>query len=170
MKQQIVISGTGGQGVLFVTRVIAEAALREGHPVLTSETHGMAMRGGTVISHVKIGDFRSPLIRTRQADVGLFLARENLPAHSVYLRPDGRAFVNAPGAGEGNAVDAAAIANALGNIVILNLVLLGFAARSGRLFCGADVLRSVVKGISSSRQRELNLKAFDEGLRHEGGR
>jgi len=156
--------------VLFVTRVIAEAALREGHPVLTSETHGMAMRGGTVISHVKIGDFRSPLIRTRQADVGLFLAAENLAVHGLYLRPDGRAFVNAPGAGGGDVLDAAAVANALGNIVILNLVLLGFAARSGRLFCGADVLRSVVEGISSPRQRELNLKAFDEGLRHEGGR
>ncbi|MDX9822298.1 MAG: 2-oxoacid:acceptor oxidoreductase family protein, partial [Syntrophales bacterium] len=98
MKQQIVISGTGGQGVLFVTRVIAEAALREGYPVLTSETHGMAMRGGTVISHVKIGDFRSPLIRTRQADVGLFLAAENLAVHGRYLRPEGRACVNAPGA------------------------------------------------------------------------
>jgi indolepyruvate ferredoxin oxidoreductase beta subunit len=128
------------------------------------------MRGGTVISHVKIGDFRSPLIRTRQADVGLFLAAENLAVHGLYLRPEGRAFVNAPGAGGGDVLDAAAVANALGNIVILNLVLLGFAARSGRLFCGADVLRSVVEGISSSRQRELNLKAFDEGLRQEGGR
>jgi indolepyruvate ferredoxin oxidoreductase beta subunit len=166
MKQQIVISGTGGQGVLFVTRVIAEAALREGHPVLTSETHGMAMRGGTVISHVKIGDFRSPLIRTGQADIGLFLARENLPVHGVYLRREGRAFVNAPGAQDGNALDAAAIANALGNIVILNLVLLGFAARSGRFFCGPDVLRSVVESISPPRQRDLNLKAFEEGLRH----
>jgi len=166
MRQQIVISGTGGQGVLFVTRVVAEAALRDGHPVLTSETHGMAMRGGTVISHVKIGDFRSPLIRRGQADIGLFLAGENLPVHGVYLKPEGRAFVNALGAGDGDALDAAAVAGALGNIVVLNLVLLGFAARSGSLFCGADVLRSVVEGISPARQRELNLKAFDEGLRH----
>ncbi len=166
MRQQIVISGTGGQGVLFVTRVVAEAALRDGHPVLTSETHGMAMRGGTVISHVKIGDFRSPLIRRGQADIGLFLAGENLPVHGAYLKPEGRAFVNAPGAGDGDALDAAAVAGALGNIVVLNLVLLGFAARSGSLFCGAHVLRSVVEGISPARQRELNLEAFDEGLRH----
>ncbi len=46
--------------------------MMEGHDVLTSETHGMAMRGGTVISHVKVGPFQSPLIRYGQADVGTF--------------------------------------------------------------------------------------------------
>ena len=168
MKQQIVVSGTGGQGVLFVTRVIAEAALREGHPVLTSETHGMAMRGGTVISHVKVGDFRSPLIRSGQADIGLFLAKENLAVHGVYLRPGGCAFVNAPGEGDRCSIDAAAAANALGGIVILNLVLLGFAARSGRLFCGPEVLRAVVEAVSPPRHRDLNLKAFDESFRRGG--
>jgi indolepyruvate ferredoxin oxidoreductase beta subunit len=45
VRQQIVISGLGGQGVLFLTRVLAEAALRKGLDVLTSEIHGMAMRG-----------------------------------------------------------------------------------------------------------------------------
>ncbi|MCX5883025.1 MAG: 2-oxoacid:acceptor oxidoreductase family protein, partial [Deltaproteobacteria bacterium] len=51
IKQQIIISGVGGQGVLFVTRLLAEAAMMKGYPVLTSETHGMAQRGGTVVSH-----------------------------------------------------------------------------------------------------------------------
>ena len=63
-KQQIVISGVGGQGVLFVTRLLAEAAIARGLPVLTSETHGMAQRGGSVVSHLKVGDFSSPLIRS----------------------------------------------------------------------------------------------------------
>ena len=67
--QQKVISGVGGQGVLFDTRLMAEAAIRKGLPVLTSETHGMAQRGGTVISHLKVGAYTSPLIRTGQADV-----------------------------------------------------------------------------------------------------
>ncbi|MDH3344895.1 MAG: 2-oxoacid:acceptor oxidoreductase family protein, partial [Desulfobacteraceae bacterium] len=48
MRQQIVISGVGGQGVLFVTRLLAEAAIMKGFSVFTSETHGMAQRGGTV--------------------------------------------------------------------------------------------------------------------------
>ena len=45
LKQQIIISGVGGQGVLFVTRLLAEAAIQKGMPVVTSETHGMAQRG-----------------------------------------------------------------------------------------------------------------------------
>ena len=46
LEQQIIISGVGGQGVLFITRLLAEAAIQKGHSVLTAETHGMAQRGG----------------------------------------------------------------------------------------------------------------------------
>jgi len=63
IRQQILISGVGGQGVLFVTGLLAEAAINKGLPVFTSETHGMAQRGGTVMSHFKVGDFSSPLIQ-----------------------------------------------------------------------------------------------------------
>jgi indolepyruvate ferredoxin oxidoreductase beta subunit len=52
IMQQIIISGVGGQGVLFVTRLLAEAAIKKGLAVFTSETHGMAQRGGTVLSHL----------------------------------------------------------------------------------------------------------------------
>jgi len=82
MRQQLVISGLGGQGVLFLTRVIAESALRRGVAVLTAETHGMAQRGGSVLSTIKVGGFRSPLIARGTADVGLIAyetaAREGL--------------------------------------------------------------------------------------------
>ena len=95
MKQQIVVSGIGGQGVLFVTRILAEAAIEKGMEVLTSETHGMAMRGGTVISHVKVGPFTSPLIRAGQADIGLFLHAGNLEVHRGFLKPGGLIYMNA---------------------------------------------------------------------------
>lgn len=52
--QQIIVSGLGGQGVLFVSRLLAETALDMGYSALLSETHGMAQRGGNVISHLKI--------------------------------------------------------------------------------------------------------------------
>ena len=94
-RQQIVISGVGGQGVLFVTRLLAEAAIGCGLPVLTSETHGMAQRGGTVISHFKVGEFYSPLIRSGQADGLIALKSENLATHAVFLKPGGWAVVNA---------------------------------------------------------------------------
>ena len=84
-QQQIVISGVGGQGVLFVTRLLAEAAILRGHAVFTTETHGMAQRGGTVLSHLKIGDFASPMIRPGQADGMLVLKDENRALHGFYL-------------------------------------------------------------------------------------
>ena len=72
MKQQIIVSGLGGQGALTITRMLAEAAAALGSEVLTSETHGMAQRGGSVISMVKVGPFRGPLIPAGRGGVGLF--------------------------------------------------------------------------------------------------
>jgi len=89
IRQQILISGIGGQGVLFVTRLLAEAAIARGLPVFTCETHGMAQRGGTVVSHLKVGEFYSPLIRAGQADGMLVLKSENLAQHGVFLKPSG---------------------------------------------------------------------------------
>ena len=66
-NQQLIISGVGGQGVLFITRLLAEAAIAGGLPVLSSETHGMAQRGGIVVSHLKVGGFAGPRRRARAA-------------------------------------------------------------------------------------------------------
>lgn len=94
MNHQIVISGLGGQGVLFVTRVLAQACMDDDKRVLTSETHGMAQRGGTVISHLKVGTFNSPLIRPGNADLLLTLKQENYLQHRGFLKLDGKALVN----------------------------------------------------------------------------
>ena len=163
MKQQIVVSGIGGQGVLFVTRILAEAAIEKGLEVLTSETHGMAMRGGTVISHVKVGPFTSPLIRTGQADIGLFLHAGNLEVHRGFLKPGGVIYMNAAGGGEIAAIDATRIAREHGALVIANLVLLGFAVHAGGLFCDAATIEAVLKRISSPKQLDLNLAGFRLG-------
>ncbi len=164
MRQQIIISGTGGQGVLFITRVLAESAMMEGHDVLTSETHGMAMRGGTVISHVKVGHFESPLIRNGQADVGLFLNAANLAIHGNLMKPSGLSFVNTGQSGGHHSLDATAVARKLGAVVTLNLVMLGFAVRKKSLFCGEDIVREAIRRISNPKQIELNLKGFEAGI------
>ncbi|MBN1662236.1 MAG: 2-oxoacid:acceptor oxidoreductase family protein [Deltaproteobacteria bacterium] len=169
MKQQIIVSGVGGQGVVFATRLLAEAAMEAGLNVLTSEDHGMAMRGGTVVSHVKVGAFRSPLIRRGQADVGLFLNRENLSVHRGLMKGAGRIFVNTDLPGEYLHCDATGLAKDAGAVVAANLVLLGYAVRTGGLFCTAKQAENVIMRISSPRQLELNLKAFRRGTgdRHE---
>jgi indolepyruvate ferredoxin oxidoreductase beta subunit len=160
MKQQIIVSGIGGQGVLFATKILAEAAIEMGMEVLTSETHGMAMRGGTVISHVKVGPFKSPLIRMGQADVGLFLNAGNLEVHRAFLKPDGLIYINRGKEGDGEAIDATRLACEQGAPVIANLVLLGFAVRKGGLFCDEKVVEAVLRRISPEKQLEQNLAGF----------
>jgi indolepyruvate ferredoxin oxidoreductase beta subunit len=158
VKQQILISGVGGQGVLFVTRLLAEAAIGKGLPVYTSETHGMAQRGGTVVSHFKTGDFASPLIRPGRADGLIVLKAENLAQHGAFLKAGGWAVVNAengaalPGPVRPFRIDADALAQKSGQVKSLNLILLGFALAvaetalppDGRLFCGWAEIDSVV--------------------------
>ncbi len=153
-RQQIVVGGVGGQGVLFVTRLLADAAIRRGAGVLTSETHGMAQRGGVVVSHLKVGDFASPLVRAGRADGLIALSAEILPLHRPFLAPGGWMVVNAPtgspaGKGAGvHAVDATRLAGEAGTPQSVNLVLLGFAlvrrAESGEglLFCSHAEVRA----------------------------
>jgi indolepyruvate ferredoxin oxidoreductase, beta subunit len=165
MKQQIIISGIGGQGVLFLTRFFAEAAMAMGLEVLTSEVHGMAMRGGTVISHVKVGGFKSPLIRTGQADVGLFLEAGNLAVHLPFMKENAAIFVSSSDRSVYPSIDALNIARGQGlDPASANLILLGFALKNQSFFCTADIARSVIRDISKKAQAGPNIEAFESGF------
>lgn len=164
MKQQIIVSGIGGQGVLFLTKVIAQVAVNRNIPVLTSETHGMAQRGGTVLSTIKIGDFTSPLIRTGQANLGLLLWEENLPVHQSLLQEKGTWIINSAHNSDGINIDAAKIARDLGNAVLLNLVLLGAAIKQGALIFNAEECETAIKQLAPEKFIEQNLTAFHKGL------
>ncbi len=173
-KYQIVLSGVGGQGILFITRLLAETAVSRGHRILTAETHGMAQRGGVVVSHLKIGDFLSPLVKPGMADILILLKQDNLPMHSPYLKPGGTIIVNAPAAIEGGGtywMDADAAAREIGQHRAANLILTGFAVsaltrNSRTLFCSADDIRTVLKQKLSGRDKLLaaSLSAFDYGV------
>jgi len=173
--QQIVISGVGGQGVLFVTRLLAEAAIRKGLPVLTSETHGMAQRGGTVISHLKVGPFASPLIRTGHADVLLALKAEGAAQHGHYLCREGWALVNDsrpvadPAADRWQRLDADDLAQAIGNPRAVNLVVLGGALGEQAplpLFCTFNDIQAVLEERLAAKASllEMSHKALEAGL------
>jgi len=164
MKQQIIISGLGGQGVLFVTRILAQAGMEMGLDVLTSETHGMAMRGGTVLAHVKVGGFKSPLIRKGSADMGLYLVRSNIPIHGDFVKKDGYRVVNTDQSGEYLFVDATNQAREMGSLLLTNLILLGYAVANKTLFCDADAMRKAIAKVSNDKNRELNLAGFERGL------
>jgi len=179
IQQQLIISGVGGQGVLFVTRLLAEAAIKKGLPVFTSETHGMAQRGGTVLSHFKVGDFSSPLIRPRQADGLLLLKAENLAAHRNFLKSGGWAVSNAgPENSRQNEIpvqdiDADSLAQEIGNPKAINLIVLGFALakagkikpQQGKLFCTMADIKAVLKNRFGKNKKmlEASLKALEAG-------
>jgi indolepyruvate ferredoxin oxidoreductase, beta subunit len=90
----VLIVGIGGQGVILASNVLGEACIAEGVTVRCSETHGMAQRGGSVESHVRIGGRFSPLIPPGTAD--LILAFELLEAlrYRHYLREGGTILAN----------------------------------------------------------------------------
>jgi indolepyruvate ferredoxin oxidoreductase beta subunit len=67
--KNLVIVGVGGQGIILVSRIVGEAALKSGLNVMVSEMHGLAQRGGKVISTIRIGDAHSPLIGKGEADM-----------------------------------------------------------------------------------------------------
>ncbi|MEW6116112.1 MAG: indolepyruvate oxidoreductase subunit beta [Nitrospirota bacterium] len=168
MRQQILLSGVGGQGILFITRLLAEAAIYKGFPVLTSETHGMAQRGGTVLSHLKVGPFTSPLIRPGQADGLILLKAENLARHRFFLKPGGWIVVNAPSRPEGAEdiywIDADTLAEQTGNHQSVNLIVLGCALSrveqqskgQHSLFYSLNDVTAVLRQRLAQRERLLN--------------
>ena len=170
-RRQILISGVGGQGVLFVTRLLAQAAMAKNLPVLTAETHGMAQRGGTVVSHLKVGDFSSPLIRPGKADGLVALKPEIKEAYFPYLRDKGWTVVSRPetdtaenASPDSFVLNAQALADKIRQPKSVNLVVLGFAAASGRLFCGIeDLKQAVCDRFSKPEIRQAALAALMAG-------
>jgi indolepyruvate ferredoxin oxidoreductase beta subunit len=181
VRTQILVSGVGGQGVLFVARLLADAAIAKGAGVLTSETHGMAQRGGVVVSHLKVGGFPSPLIRAGHADGLVVLKEENLSVHHRFLRPGGWVVVNSRHAPRDefpfavHPVDADGIAADAGNPQGANLVLLGFtlgrlaaAGDGGRIFCTVEDIRDSISRRFGGKGALLapSLAALDLGMSH----
>ncbi len=138
---RILLSGVGGQGILFITRILAEMALAKGWSVTGAETHGMAQRGGSVVSHLKIGDGEAaPLIRKGTADLLLGFEENEGVRWMGHLRRGGRLLVNGGGGKfqlpalrryiKGNhltlkALPASRLAQEMGHPLGVNLILLG---------------------------------------------
>ena len=178
MKKQsynILYCGIGGQGVLTASEVCGWAAVFEGYHVKKSETHGMAQRGGTVISHLKIGPFTSPMIRPAQADGLLALNEDNYLQHGIYLKNGGWTVVNRPACsvieipGTAYCTDADAIACELDSPRSVNLVLLGaaFGMKAHTLFCSIEDIQTVLKERLGDKEDllEASLRALETGFK-----
>jgi len=162
---QLVLCGLGGQGIIFLSRVVAGAAVEEGREVLAAETHGMSQRGGAVEAHVKIGGFDSSLVRRGSADVVLALDASRIDAARALLRPDGVCFASADqDVPEVRCCDAAGAARAMEFPRGANLVLLGYAAASlpARLPSAEAILQALDR-LSPESVRAANRRAFGHG-------
>jgi indolepyruvate ferredoxin oxidoreductase beta subunit len=175
-ETRIILAGLGGQGVIFATRLIAQAAVRVGWPVIGSETHGMSQRGGSVLSHLKLAAAEAPLIRRGTADLLLAFERDEAVRALPFLRSGGVCVVNAEdGVGydlEGalaqasitvHALPATPMAMAQGSAALVNVILIGFACALGALPIPEEALRATLAEGPAAR-REQNLRGFSAGV------
>jgi len=163
LRLQILICGVGGQGVLFLTRVLGESALLMNVPFISSETHGMAVRGGSVVSHIKIGNFNSPVIRSGQADILFTLSESEIAAYGHYLKNRGSAFINSTKINNESHCDATGLALKAGSIKALNLSLLGYALSMKGLPFSYNTIKDAVKNITPNNMLSLNLRSLNLG-------
>ena len=95
MNKNIVLCGVGGQGTVLASKLISAAAMAEDLPVMSAETIGMAQRGGSVFSHLRIGDdIYSPMIAKGTADIILGFEPGETVRMLPYLKPDGQVIVS----------------------------------------------------------------------------
>lgn len=187
-KLDLLITGVGGQGVILASDMLGEMALAAGYDVKKTDTLGMAQRGGSVISHVRIASkVWSPLIKEDEVDIILAFEKLEAVRWSYYLHPEGLAVVNnhalpplSTSLGKERYpsddeiidilkrrtdriyfVDGIRRARELGDVRTLNMFMLGCVS----LFMPFKV--SLWKDCISQRMpaslRQINLTAFDQG-------
>ncbi len=155
-----VLAGTGGQGILLASKIMVQAALHQGQPVLGAETHGMAQRGGSVVAHVRTGGCRSPMALPRSAHLLVALERLEGLRNLAFLRPGGLLVANSSDGAflssdvrayldrqrvELVTVNATSLAVAGGSVRNVNVVMLGCCAALPKTPFDLDELRKAVE-------------------------
>ena len=174
LSYDIVLTGRGGQGVIYLSKIMGQAALLQGVGVRTTETHGMAMRGGSVQCFVRIGEIYGPLFRTGSAALLMALSPAEISLALTLLGEDGTVLVNdrgkqefgstSRGVREVLAVDADAIAMKSGNPRSANLALLGGAVAMVKGFpLRADFIEEAISG-GPGKENNKNIEIFRQGF------
>ncbi len=185
MTKNIMIVGVGGQGTLLTSRIIGKAALAEGLDVKISEVHGMAQRGGSVVTFVRFGEsVCEPVVEEGQADVIIAFERLEAQRYAHFLKKDGILIVNdcridpmtvvigAKSYPENiienlkekhsvYTIDGQSAALALGNSKVLNSVVLGYAAP--HIGFDKQVWLDTVASTVPQKTTEINKAAFEAG-------
>ena len=183
--KNIMIVGVGGQGTLLTSRILGGLALEAGYDVKLSEVHGMAQRGGSVVTFVRYGEeVAEPIVEEGQADVLIAFERLEALRYAHFLKPDGALVVNdwridpmpvVIGAAQYPeniienlekehkvyAVNATEEAKKLGNSRTFNLIVLGVAAQ--HMDFTKEQWFEVIEKTVPPKTIEINKKAFEVG-------
>ena len=186
MKElNIMVVGVGGQGTLLTSRIIGKTALKAGFDVKLSEVHGMAQRGGSVVTFVRFGKkVNEPVVEEGSADIIISFERLEALRYSHFLKKDGIIIVNdcridpmtvVVGASSYPeniieelkkehavyTIDGVAIAKELGNSKVLNSVVLGLSAK--HIGFTKDEWLEIIRTTVPAKTIEINEKAFMRG-------
>jgi indolepyruvate ferredoxin oxidoreductase beta subunit len=186
MKYDILMFGVGGQGTVLSSDIVCEVALESGFDAKKSEIHGMAQRGGSVVSHVRIAEkVFSPVIALGEADILVSFEHMEFLRYIEYASENSTLILNTnkifpPGVLSGKeeypdkiirqklklfkyvkTLDALDIAKSAGNMKVAGMAVVGALARM--LPFKKDVWENVIKGKVPSKTIESNIKAFNMG-------
>jgi len=190
MKLDIVFTGVGGQGVVVLSDIFCEAALLDGYDVAKAEIHGMAQRGGSISAFVRIGNqVVSPLIEKGKSDIIMGFEILETARALTMLKPKGTVIFNKKyipptsiqketakpleadelialikkKAESVYAVDGNSIAQNLGNMLVVNTVLLGAISALPENPISQESFKQAMANRLKGKYIDLNLKAFKEG-------
>lgn len=188
MKLDTVFSGVGGQGVVVLSDIYCEAAMLDGFDVAKAEIHGMAQRGGSIVAYARIGDkVESPLIETGKADVlvgfemletaravPMLKKNGNIIVNMKYIPPSCSVLGVKPKKTEEllqilrskakvHEVDGVGIAEKLGNLLVVNTILLGALSALPDVPVKQEAFQQAIAGRIKEKYINLNLKAFELG-------
>jgi len=185
MKFDVILAGVGGQGVLSVAAIIAQAAVNEGYQVRQSEVHGMAQRGGAVLAHLRISDtaIAGDLVPKGGADIIISMEPLESLRYTEWLAPSGalvtaaEPFINIGNYPEigtviaaikkyphNRIIEAAALAKEAGLARAVNTVMVG--AASGFLPIKTQTLEDTIAAVFAAKDAAVqtaNTKAFKLG-------
>ncbi|MDD5487283.1 MAG: indolepyruvate oxidoreductase subunit beta [Dehalococcoidales bacterium] len=184
----IIMTGIGGQGIILASDILAETAMRMDFDVKKTDSIGMAQRGGSVISHIRMGEeIFSPVISEGMADILVGMEKLEAARSCHLLKQGGKAIINrysAPPLSVGSSggkypeddiildlikgpaeeiffIDGSAKTLEIGNIRTLNVFLLG--ALSTLLPFKTDIWQEVLEAKLPAKILEINMKAFSLG-------
>ena len=188
MSYNIYICGVGGQGIIKTSVIIGEAAMNQGLNVVMSEIHGMSQRGGSVSTELKIGDFNSSIIPEGNADMllsfepietirGLHKVNKDskivynthpiVPSSTNVAYPSVDRITNSLKENFNHVlpIDATKLAMEAGNILSLNMVLLGAVTADDKFPLSKDTVTDAMKNNLHKKFHDLNLKAIESGYK-----